>query len=70
MVHNITNLMVSVQHRAGSADDDINFCWWMAKTIAGNYMRVTLGKWMVEDQKLDPDLHQDTLGKPTSRAIH
>ncbi len=28
-----------------------------------------MGKWMVEAQKLDPNLHQDTIGKPTSRAI-
>jgi hypothetical protein len=33
-------------------------------------MGYMIGKWMVEDQKLDPDLHQDILGKPESRAIH
>jgi hypothetical protein len=32
-------------------------------------MRVTMGKWMVEALKLDPNLHQDAIGKPTSRAI-
>jgi hypothetical protein len=46
------------------------FCWWTTKTIAGSYMGDMMGKWMVEDQKSDPDLHQDILGKPTSRAIH
>ena len=37
------------------------------KTIAGSYMRV---KWMVEDQKLGLNLHQNTLEKPTPRAIN
>ena len=32
-------------------------------------MRVTMWKWMVEALKLDPNLHQDTIGKLTSRAF-
>ncbi len=45
------------------------YLWWTAKTIAGSYMRVMMGKWMVEALKLDPSLHI-FIGKPTSRAIH
>ncbi len=45
------------------------YFWWAAKTIAGSYMRVTIGDLPVWGQKLDPNLHHDTLGKPTSRAI-
>ena len=44
--------------------------WWMAKTVAGSYMRVRMEDLLVWGQKLDPALHQDTTGKPTSRAIH
>jgi len=36
------------------------YLWWMAKTIAGSYMRVVMGKWMVWAQKLDPNHNQDT----------
>jgi hypothetical protein len=46
------------------------FCWWTAKTIAGSYMRVTMGDLLVWGQKLDPNLYHNTLGKLTSRAIH
>ena len=38
----------------------IIYFWWAAKTIAGSYMRVTMGKLMVWALKLDPNLHQDT----------
>jgi hypothetical protein len=46
------------------------FFGWAAKTIASSYMRVVMGKQMVEAEKLNPNLHQDTIGKPTSRAIN
>ena len=36
------------------------YFWWAAKTIAGSYMRVTMGKLMVWALKLDPSLDQDT----------
>ena len=32
----------------------IIYFWWAAKTIAGSYMRVTMGKLMVWALKLDP----------------
>jgi hypothetical protein len=36
-------------------------------TVAGSYiMRVTMGDSLVWALKLDPSLHQDTIGKPTS----
>ena len=38
----------------------IYFCW-EAKTIAGSYMRVAMGKLMVCALKLDPNLNQDTI---------
>jgi hypothetical protein len=53
-------LMVSFQCWAGSADEDIIFFRWAAKTIAGSYMRVRMGKLMVWALKLDPNLNQDT----------
>jgi hypothetical protein len=49
--------MVSFQRWAGSADEDINLFWWAAKTIAGSYMRVMMGKLMLWALKLDPSLH-------------
>ncbi len=45
------------------------YFWWAAKTIAGSYTRVTMGKLIVWALKLDPSLHQDTKWKPTSRAF-
>jgi hypothetical protein len=72
-VHTMDQLMVSFQRWAGSADEDINFSagqgqlmkiliyfWWAAKTIAGSYMKVMMGKLMVWALKLNPSLHQDT----------
>jgi hypothetical protein len=47
----------------------IYFFWWMAKTVAGTYMRVTMGDLMVWALKLDPNLHQSTIGKLSSRAF-
>ena len=64
------NLMILFQCWAGSADDDMSFCWWMTKTIAGSYMGYMMGKWMVEDQILNPDLNQNIFGKRTSRAVY
>ena len=34
------------------------YFWWAAKTIAGSYMRVTMGKLMVWALKLDPNLNR------------
>jgi hypothetical protein len=42
----------------------------VAKTIAGSYMRVAMGKWMVEAKKMDLNFHQDTIEKQTSRTIN
>jgi hypothetical protein len=39
------------------------FFWWMAKTVAGSYMRVTMGEWLVWGQISDPNVNQDTIGK-------
>jgi hypothetical protein len=39
------------------------FFWWTAKTVAGSYMRVTMGDWLVWDQFLDPNVNQDTIEK-------
>ena len=36
------------------------FFRWEAKTIAGSYTRVRMGKLMVWALKLDPNLNQDT----------
>ena len=36
------------------------YFWWGAKTRAGSYMRVKMGKLMVWALKLDPSLDQDT----------
>ncbi len=41
-----------------------------AKTSAGRDMRVAMGDFMVWAQKLDLSIHQNTNGKPTSRAFN
>jgi hypothetical protein len=45
------------------------YFWWAAKTVAGSYMRVTMGDLLVLALKLDPSLHQDTIGKLSSGAF-
>jgi hypothetical protein len=40
-----------------------------ANTRAGSNMRVGMGDFMVWAQKLDLSVHQNTNGKPTSRAF-
>ncbi len=40
-----------------------------AKTRAGSDMRFAMGDFMVWAQKLDLSIHQNTNGKPTSRAF-
>jgi hypothetical protein len=45
------------------------FFWWVAKTGAGSYMRVMMGDLMVWALKLDPNLHQSTIRKLSSRAF-
>ena len=67
MVHTMNELMVLFQHWVGSADDDSilllvdhkNYSWQLQE-----------GHLLVWDQRLDPNLDQDTLGKLTARAIH
>jgi hypothetical protein len=40
-----------------------------AKTRAGSDMRVAMGDFMVWAEKLDLSVHQNTIGKPTSRTF-
>ena len=68
-VHTMNELIVSFQRWAGSADDDINL-FLVGDKNAGSYMRVTMGDLLVWALKLDPSLHQDTIGKlSSSRAF-
>ena len=64
----MNELIVSFQRWAGSADDDINL-FLVGDKNAGSYMRVTMGDLLVWALKLDPSLHQDTIGKLSSRAF-
>jgi hypothetical protein len=41
----------------------------MAKTVAGSYMRVMMGDLMVWALKLDPNNHQNIIGKLSSKAF-
>ena len=41
------------------------YFWWVAKTVAGSYMRVMMGDLLVWALKMDPSLHQ----KLSSRAF-
>ena len=66
-VHTMDQLMVSFQRWAGSADEELIFFRWAEKTIAGSYMRVTMGKLMVWALKSQPGYR--TKWKPTSRAF-
>ncbi len=68
-VHTINELMVLLQGWGGNTDEDINFFGHAAKTRAGSDMRVAMGDFMVWAQKLDLSVHQNTNGKPTSRAF-
>jgi hypothetical protein len=65
----MNELMVSFQGRGGVTDENIIFFGRAAKTIAGSHMRVAMGDSTIWGQKLDLSLHQDTIGKPTSRAF-
>jgi hypothetical protein len=47
----------------------ILFFWWTAKTVAGSYVRVTMGDLMVWALKLGPNLHQNTIGKLSSKTF-
>jgi hypothetical protein len=67
-VHTITELMVLLQRQGGNTDEDIFFCH-AAKTRACSNIRVAMGDFMVWAQKLDQSVHQNTNGKPTSRAF-
>ncbi len=68
-MHTINELLVSLQGQGGNTDEDINVFGHEAKTIAGSNMRVARGDFMVWAQKLDLSIHQNTNGKPTSRAF-
>jgi hypothetical protein len=46
------------------------YFWLVAKTVAGSYMRVTMGDLLVWALKLDPSLHQDTIGELSSSAFN
>ncbi len=63
----MNGLMVLLQGRGGNTDEDF-FCH-AAKTRAGSDMRVAIGDFMVWAQKLDLSVHQNTIGKPTSRVF-
>jgi hypothetical protein len=39
------------------------FFWWTAKTVAGSYMRVTMGEWLVWGQISNPNVNQDIIRK-------
>ena len=45
------------------------FEWSAAESIAGSYMRFTMGKLIIVPLKLDPSFHQDIIGKLSSRAF-
>ena len=66
----MNKLMVLLQGQGGNTDEDINFFGHAAKTRAGSNMRVAMGDFMVWAQKLDLSIHQNTNGKPTSRAFY
>jgi hypothetical protein len=66
----MNELSVLLQHWHGKTDDDIIFFWWTAKTVAGSYMRVTMGALMVWALKLDQNLHQNKIGKLSSRTFN
>ncbi len=68
-VHTINELMVLLQGWGSNTDECINFFGHAAKTRAGSDMRVAMGDFMVCAQKLDLSVHQNTNGKPTSRAF-
>jgi hypothetical protein len=65
----MNELMVLLQGRGGNTDADIFFFGHAAKTRAGSDMRVAMEDFMVRAQKLDLSIHQNSVGKPTSRAI-
>jgi hypothetical protein len=48
---------------------EVLFFCHAAKTIVGSHMRVAMGDLTNWGQKLNLSLHQDTIGKPTSRAF-
>ncbi len=53
--------MVSFQHWAGSADEDINFVFGGRQKLSGSYIHEGHdGKLMVSALKLDLSLDQDT----------
>jgi hypothetical protein len=62
--------MVCFRDRGGNTDEDINFFGCAAKTMAGSHMRIAMEDLTVWGQELDLSLHQDTIGKPTSRAFN
>ncbi len=60
--------MVSLQGQGSNTDEDF-FCH-AAKTRAGSEISVAMGDFMVWAQKLDLSVHQNTNGKPTSKAFN
>jgi hypothetical protein len=47
------------------------FFWWTAKTVAGSYMRLTMGEWLVWGQISDPNVRCGArLGGSKSNAVN
>jgi hypothetical protein len=70
MVHTMNELMVLLQEWGDNTYEDIIIFGHAAKTRAGSNMRIVAGDFMVWAQKLDLSIHQNTNGKPTSRAFN
>jgi hypothetical protein len=49
----------------------MSIVWWgWPKTIAGSNARVLVEKWMVWAKNMDPNVHEDTIRKLSSRASY
>ena len=59
----MSEFMVSFQHWAGSADDDINLFLVGGKNCSWQLHEGHNGRLLVWALKLGPRLHQDTIGK-------
>ncbi len=64
-VHTMNEVIVLLWHWHGKNDDDINFFWWTAKTVAGSYKlhEGHDGRLAGLGSILDPNVNQDTIGK-------
>ncbi len=66
---NESMVMVSFQHWAGSADDDINLFLVGGKNCSWQLHEGHNGRFALRALKLAPSLHQDTIRKLLSRAF-